>query len=293
MRLLRAATLTVSDPLATAQRYVQCFDYRIVEDGPVDEDLARSWDAPAMGGRRCITVSPASGAEVYLRFIAGVPVEGYLPLRTHGWAAVEICVADVMAVHERMQGSPFEIIGPPRAIPGLDAILPMQVKGPDGEIVYLTQIFSDLPMYDLPRAGSLVDHLFILVLACSDLDASLAWLQSQARLSLGRKMDIPYTMLAKSFGLPLSDLHTIVTATHGRDVFLELDQYPAAATPRPVRAGELPPGIGIATLRHPELAELPGPWITPPRQRPGTIYGGQLAGTLRAPDGALLEIVGY
>jgi len=291
VKLLRAATLSVADPAAAARRYVEWFDYRIVEQGRIDAELAHSWGAPGTAGKDFATLAPASGAAVYLRFIAGEPVAQYAPLRTFGWAAIEICVQDVLAVHQRMLRSPFEIIGPPREIEGLPAIFPMQVRGPDQEIVYLTQIRSDLPSYDLPRAASAIDKLFILVLACSDLKASLRWFERHARLSLGREMDIVYTMLAKAFGLAADSLHTIATVIHERDVFLELDQYPGAATPRPTRPGELPPGISIATLQHPEFDRLEGPWISPPAARGGVIYGGARAGTLRAPDGSLLEIV--
>jgi hypothetical protein len=79
--------------------------------------------------------------------------------------------------------------------------------------------------------------------------------------------------------------------THERDVFLELDQYPGAATPRPVHAGELPPGIAIATFKHPEFDRLTGPWIVPPARRDGIVYKGGRAGTMRAPDGTLVEVV--
>lgn len=291
MKLLRAATLQVADPAATARRYVEWFDYHIVEDGEVDAALARSWGAPAAHGRRCIVLQPDSRAGVYLRLVAGEPVDNYAPLRTYGWAALEICVQDVLAVNERMRDSPFKIIGPPREIEGLPAIFPMQVMGPDREVVYLTQIRSDLPSYDLPRAERRIDRLFILVLACSDLDASIGWFERHVRLELGRKMDIVYTMLAKSFGLPQSDLHTIATLIHGRDVFLELDQYPRAATMRPARAKDLPPGIAMATLVQPDFDLLKGPWIEEPRERGGVIYVGKRAGTMRAPDGTLLEVV--
>lgn len=291
MKLLRAATLTVADPEAAARRYVEWFGYRVVEQGRIDAALAASWGAHNAAGRRYVVLDPASRAPVSLRFIEGNVAPSFKPLRTHGWAALEICVEDVLAVNARLLGSPFEIIGPPREIQGLPSIFPMQVMGPDREIVYLTQIRGDLPSYDLPRAACPIDKLFILVLACSDLERSLAWFEHHARLALGRKMRIVYTMLAKSFGLPMSDLHEIATLVHGRDVFLELDQYPAAATPRATANGELPPGISLATLSHPEFGELPGPWITPPAHRTGRIYEGRLAGTLRAPDGTLLEMV--
>ena len=202
MKLLRAATLTVADPHGSARRYVEWFGYRIVEQGRIDAGLAASWGASRVAGRRFVVLEPASRAPVLLRFIEGEAPASFQPLRTYGWAALEICVEDVLAVNERLRNSPFEIIGPPREIDGLPSIFPMQVMGPDREIVYLTQIRGDLPSYDLPRAATPIDKLFILVLACSDLDASLAWFERHVRLALGRKMSIVYTMLAKSFGLP-------------------------------------------------------------------------------------------
>jgi hypothetical protein len=291
MRLLRAATLTVADPEGSARRYVETFGYRIVEQGRIDDGLAASWAAPRVSGRHFVVLEPASRAPVLLRFIEGDVPASFRPLRTYGWAALEICVEDVLAVNERLRSSPFEIIGPPREIEGLPSIFPMQVMGPDREIVYLTQIRGDLPSYDLPRAAAPIDKLFILVLGCSDLDASLGWFERHVRLALGRKMSIVYTMLAKSFDLPMSDPHEIATMVHGRDVFLELDQYPAAATTRSTPAGDLPPGISLATLAHPQFGALPGPWIVPPARRLGSIYGGRLAGTLCAPDGTLVEVV--
>lgn len=291
MKLLRAATLSVTDPEASAARYAEWLDYGVVERGILSTDLASAWGAPASAGRAYVIARPASGAAVFLRFVAGDPVPAYRPLRTHGWAALEICVTDVMKVNERMLESPFEIIGPPRRNDGLPTIHPMQVKGPDGEIVYLTQINNDLPAFDLARADSLIDKLFILVLACSDMETSIDWFGKAIGLPLGERLDIPYTMLSKAFDMPADHKHRISTIVHGRDLFLELDQYPPAATPRPAHAGQLPPGIAICTLSHPDLSAVRGDWITPPVHRGGPVYGGQLTGTLRAPDGTLVELV--
>jgi hypothetical protein len=166
----------------------------------------------------------------------------------------------------------------------------MQVKGPDQEIVYLTQIRNNLPAYDLPRAASLIDKLFIIVLACSDLQASLSWFETELKLSSGRSMDLIYTMINAAFDLPTDTKHTLATMVHGRDCFLELDQYPDATTTRPTEPGALPPGIAIATFRHPDFDALKG-WITPPVARKDAVYGDKRAGTLRAPDGTLVEVV--
>jgi catechol 2,3-dioxygenase-like lactoylglutathione lyase family enzyme len=291
MKLLRAATLAVPDAAATTQRYCDWFDYSIVERGELSEDLARSWGAPANAGKPYAVVQPASRADLYIRIVEGDRAPGYRPLRTFGWAAIEICVQDVLAANARMIESPFEIIGPPREIEGLPAIYPMQVEGPDGEIVYLTQIRSDLPAYDLPRASTPIDKLFICVLACSDMRASIRWFEETVGISFGREMEIVYTMLAKAFGTPMDKLYTISTMVHERDVFLELDQYPPEAATRPTVEGQLPPAVAMVTLKVPDFNRIRGEWITPPKRRDGPVYNGGRAGALRAPDGALVEIV--
>lgn len=296
MKLLRAATLTVADVDASVERYVKWLNYSVAERGNVARDLALSWDAPASTGRDMAVLRPASGEGVFLRFVQGDIPASYRPLRSYGWAAIEICVQDVLAVNKRMSDSPFEIIGPPREIPGLDAIFPMQVQGPDGEIVYFTQIRDDFPAFDLPRAKSLIDRLFILVMACSDLTASGKWMEQNVGLSLGGDpMKIEYTMIANAFGLPLDSLHEIATLVHERDVFLELDQYPAAAETRPKAAGQLPPGVAVGTIGAVDIDELYASsgqeWVCAPVVRDGCIYNGKRAGVVKDPDGALVEIV--
>jgi hypothetical protein len=289
MNLLRAATLVTPNVDATARRYAQWLDYAVVEEGEVSADLAASWSAPASAGRPYAVLQPASGADVYLRFVEGDPVPEYRPLRTYGWAAIEICCQDVIAVNARMQDAPFEIIGPPKRIDGLPTIHPMQVKGPDGEIVYLTEIVS--PGNGLPHPGSLIDKLFILVLASDDMEASGAWFSQTLGLDVGAPMTIVYSMINEAFDLPRDSRHALATATFEKDVFLEFDQYPEAATVRPGHAGALPPGVAICTLKHPNFDSVRGDWIIPPAVRDGAVYGGKHAGVLRAPGGALVEVV--
>jgi hypothetical protein len=78
-------------------------------------------------------------------------------------------------------------------------------------------------------------------------------------------------------------------------VFLELDQMPPQATTRPHYPGELPQGAAIGSFLHPNFAALvernQDLWITPPRERESAIYGGKRAGTLRALDGTLVELI--
>lgn len=291
MKLLRAATLTVADLKTSIANYAKYLDYSVVDEGVVAPDLADSWDALKSAGQPYAVMQPSSGAEIYLRFIQQPPHPDFVPLRSYGWAAIEICVEDVLAVNARMEDSPFEIIGPPRKNDSLPSIHPMQVKGPDGEIVYFTQINGDLPEYDLPRAASLIDKLFILVMASSDLKASLDWTEKHVGLKQGRIIELVYTMIAKAFGTPMDELHSIATMTHERDVFLELDQYPEATISRPRHEGMLVPGCAIGTLWTPNFDALPGPWIVPPATREGPIYKGKRVGVMKDLDGTLIEIV--
>lgn len=293
MNLLRCATHSVVDLDAAKTRFAQWLDYAVVEEGTVPADLAAAWGAPASAGRRYAVMQPASDAAVFLRFVEGDRVPEYLPIRSYGWAAIEICVQDVLAVNDRMLSpqSPFPVIGPPNKIAGIDTIYPMQVRGPDLETLYFTQITTDAPDSGLPKAGSLIDKLFILVLACADMRATADWFAQTLKLDISDPMAIRYSMISLAFGLPISDLHEIVTAKYRGDVFLEFDQYPQGTIARPTQEGALPPGVSICTLTHPDFDQLDADWFATPVVRDGALYAGRRVGVLKTPEGALLEVM--
>lgn len=293
MQMLRAATLTTPDPQGAARRYGEWLGYETVETSFIEAPLAASWGAPAVEGKRQVVCRPESGAPLFVRFVEGEAPQSYRPLRSFGWAATEICVSDVLAVHDRMQqpGCPFEVIGPPRRLDGMPMIHAMQVRGPDGEIVYLTQIEDDPPGMRLPRARSLIDRIFIMVLACSDLEASKSWIEAVLGAQTTPTMAITYTMLAKAFDLPVERKHPIAMALHDSDGFLELDQYPEAAVQRPRGQGKLFPGVAMTTFVHPDLKAVGAPWFCAPSVREGAIYEGKAVGTVVGPDETLIELV--
>lgn len=292
MTLLRCATLVVADLAATCTRYAEWLGYSVVESGAIPADLAAAWNAPASAGRSYAVMQPASGEAVYLRFVEGDPVADYQPIRTYGWAATEICVTDVDAVHQRMLASPFEVIGPPRTLDGYATIKPMQVRGPDVEIVYLTEFAGHDPALVLPQPKTLVDRPFIIVHASKDIQAGLGWLRDVVGLAAIEPVSIRYTMIERAFGLSPEDKTAITTAQWpGGETFLEFDQYPAVATERPRHAGALPPGVAVVTMLHPDIARLEGHWLSPPVRREGPLYEGRAVGVLQTPEGALLEVI--
>jgi hypothetical protein len=290
--LLKCATHIVADVDAAVARYTRWLDYSVVEQGTVPADLAASWSAPASAGWPYAVMQPSSGSPVFLRFIEGDPVSDYLPIRTFGWAAIEICVQDVEAVNERMLASgDFEVIGPPKPLDGFPNVKPMQVRGPDQETVYLTEIRVDDPSAGLPRPKSLIDRPFILVLACPDLAKTAAWMAQVLALEVSDPVAIRYSMISLAFGLPADDKHALVTAKWQGQVLLEADQYPEGTTERPCHPGALPPGVSIVSIVHPDLARLEGHWDSPPVVRDGALYAGARVGVLRTPEGALLEVI--
>lgn len=291
MTLLRCATLVVGDVEAATARYVKWLDYRIVERGTVPGELAEAWQAPVSDGRQYSVLQPASGSQVLLRFVEGDDVPDYQPIRSYGWAATEICVQDVEAVNERMERSEFEVIGPPKPLDGFPTVKPMQVRGPDREIVYLTEIRTDDPASGLPTPRTLIDRPFILVLACSDLAASMAWVRDVLGFDMIDPVSIHYSMISLSFGLPEGEKVALTTVKYEGETFLELDQYPAGTVVRPQHEGALPPGVALCTINHPDFVTLEGHWLVPPVARQGALYAGARSGILRMPDGVLLEVI--
>jgi catechol 2,3-dioxygenase-like lactoylglutathione lyase family enzyme len=289
--MLRCATLVVTDVDAAVARYGTWLDYRVIDTGRVDAEQAADWGSPATAGRRWALCGPAAGMPVFLRFVEGDLVLDYRPVTSFGWAATELCVTDVAGVHARLAKSPFAIIGPPTPIGGLPTIRPMQVRGPDADTTYLTEILTDDPAEGLPVPVSLVDHLFILVLACRDMAVNARWFADTLELQVSDPMSIRYSMINQAFDLPADTQHMIATARAGGRIVLELDQYPAGAAPRPAHTGALPPGVAICTLRHPDFHRLEVDWITPPTRREGALYNGRVTGTVRTPEGALVELI--
>ena len=292
MTLLKCATHIVADVDAAVERYSRWLDYAVVEDMVVPADLAEAWGAPASAGRRAVVMQPASGSPIFLRFIEGDEVPDYLPIRTYGWAATEICVDDVEAVNARMiESKVFDVIGPPKPLDGFPNVKPMQVRGPDKETVYLTEIRVDDPSSGLPKPRSLIDRPFIMVLACPDLRATMAWMADVLGLEVIGPVAIRYSMISLAFSLPEESRHELVTIKWKGQVFLEADQYPEGATERPAHPGAQAQCPSSRAKSGCIIDTIDTPGGSAPVVRQGPLYGGARVGVLRTPEGALLEVI--
>jgi catechol 2,3-dioxygenase-like lactoylglutathione lyase family enzyme len=263
----------------------------LVEQGTIDADLAASWGTPKSAGARYAMLQPASGADCFLRLVEAPLPADFTPTRTYGWAAYELTVQDVFGWPDRLEGSGFDIVGPPKALEGLPYFIPMQVTGRGREMIYLNEVAENTPTSDLPKAGSLTDHIFIVILATPDREANLTWFEQTLKLDISSSYTLAYSMINNAFDLGSDYRTTITMVQKDRLPIIEVDDYPDAATVRQGDPAMLPPGNALVTLAVDDLDALDASFIAPPVARDGPLYGGRRAATVRGLAGELIELL--
>lgn len=243
-----AVTLTVSDISSVEETYGEYFGYRVVDRGKVTTAMSQVWQTPKLVGRDYILMQPESGEPVYLRVVQQDPVEGFAAMKTWGWNSNEILVQDTHAVHEKLKGSPFRIIGEPKGLSMNPEVIAMQVMGPAEELIYLTRIPEGKSLFKLGSAKSFVDRTFIVVLGGPDMSAMRAFYSEQLGMPTMEPSDSTITVLAKAYGLPLDHPFQLGIVRFPQNFLIELDEYPPEATARPQREGELPPGMAMVSF---------------------------------------------
>jgi hypothetical protein len=286
---IRIATIAASDLAGVETFYTKWLDYSVTKRGSVTQALAASWGAPASAGRPYLMMQPASGVDVYIRAVGIDPMPGYRPLTTFGWNAVELIVDDVYKLHERLEASPFEIIGEPHSLGGQFAsIHAMQMAGPGSEIVYLTCETGERRESTLPIPQSFVDRPFIMVLAGPDIEALEEFYGSRFGLPKIPQFRMPLPRIARAQGLPDDHrfaLGLLRCAERGNSI--ELDQYSERAGPRPRARGELPPGVAMTSFSVASLDGLDVRFLA----QPARLYGSRRAATFLGPAGELTELI--
>ena len=260
---IRAVTVACADVAASLAAYRSAFGYEELARGVVTAEAAGAWGAPNTQGRDWAVAGPDRGGveasapeppessaawSGAVRFVESPRPSGHAPLRHTGWAALEVAVVDVDAVAGAVEAAGFAVLRRPGALSSTTALHAMQVSGPSGEVVYLTQQLRRLDAFELPVPHRAVDRVFVAVLAAADLAASRAFYE--ARFAVRRASDHPVAIkvVNDAFGLPEETPHRLSSLQLAGRCLLELDQYPPAATPRPRLPGELPPGVAVVTF---------------------------------------------
>ena len=283
--------VTVPDLESALRDYHDVLGMRVIEQGVVGHDLAAAWACPNSAASPMAVLQPASGADCCIRIVEQPDHASFKPTTTYGWAAYELTVKDVFRWPDRLQGSGFDIVGPPKELEGLPFFVPMQVLGTGREMVYLNEVRENTPSSDLPHAKSLTDHIFIVILATPDRVATVQWYKEKLHLTEGDTYTLEYSMINDAFDKPAGTVSDLTMVQNDRLPIVEVDDYPAEATKRPTHAGMLPPGNGLVTLAVDSLDDINIEWIMPPVSRVEAPYSGRRSATTIGPAGELLELI--
>lgn len=232
-----SATLVTDRLDACVAAWAGFLDHRPGAEAPLPDSTARRWAAPGLSGARSVWLHNALG-EPWLRLVEDETATPRPPFRNPGWQALEIAVADVDALAARLAGSPFTCLGEPADLDVSDAIRAMQVLGPAGEVLYLTEVRDAVPGFDLPRARCPIDRLFIPVLLAPDRTAASACygaLGGPAPMIFDTRIGV----LNRARGLAADTRHPVATLQLAGASLIEIDEL--SGLPRP--AAEIPPGI--------------------------------------------------
>lgn len=286
-------TLTCFDCSVHEKAYQEMLDYRTIERGTVSEEQASSWNLD-VAGREFFIMQPASGAPVYLRFIANEEgkKEDHEPLRHLGWNAIEILVEDTDTLASELeQSSYFQVVQPPAYLTDQKNIRALQATGPANEMLYLTEIHDPgKTFFNLGTAQSRVDRPFIMVLGTSDIEASRRFYQNVLKMHTTEPMAYRIAVLSEAYGVPEDSLHRIALAGLPEKLAIEMDEYPAGALPLTEKkslGGILSISYAVSDLNA--LAQLPEAGETSSHEH--APFGRYRALTLRGPTGELIEFI--
>lgn len=284
-----AVTIAVPDLAIAEQAYGTTLGYQVVERGEISADVSGLWNAPVAAGRPYLMMQPASGANMYFRFVESPSVPGYEPLKTYGWNANELLVEDVDAMPARLEGSPFEIIAMPRNLSTTDEIKAMQAFGPAKELTYFTTVKN--LAFGLGKAESFVDRVFIVINGGRTMDSHMDFYGKTLGIEVSDPQPVRMSALNAILGYDSEREHPLSTANIGGPFMLELDQYPEGTVARPILPGDIPPGISIVSFEVDDLDAIPVDFRSKTAKPDGHPYGGRRAGVIVGPNGEWLELI--
>ena len=281
-------TLVAADIDATVAAYCDFLDAEVLESSEVSHDQATLWGKPALAGSPVVTLQSASGYP-WIRVISNPDVVPARPFLELGWMALEVLVANVDKLADRLADSPFEIYRPPADLDVSDAIRAMQVIGPAGEVLYLTQVNAAVEPFDIPRARCSIDRLFIPVSCCLRREEGLA-VYKKLGASKSWSFDTRIASVNKAHGLDLALRHSVATVQLAGQSMVEIDQL-GVAKARPPTAGRLPAGIAMVSFVFDNIDNIGLRPISPARHLQGKLYGGQRVACCRGAGGELIELI--
>ena len=267
---IETVTILTHDLSKSAAMYISAFGWQNKgSEYLLRTEEADRWQATDLTGAKVLEVCGINGG---VRFIESTSYQNPLPLRTFGWSALEICVDDVHKYVAQAVEAGFEVLNEAVPLSGTAKPLPLiaaQLAGINGEVVYITQILSEVPNFELPDVSKESGSIFICVLGASDLEKSREVLEANFEVRRASDREVAIRVINRVYEKPLETLHRLSSLQLAGRNAIEIDQLPIQGEKREKLAGNLPAGISVVTVR----GEVSEPMI------------------ITLPDDALLEIL--
>jgi hypothetical protein len=272
---IQQATLIVHDAAPVLSAYAN-LGLGALRHGAVSVEQAHAWGQPELADCDVVELGTTPNERGLLRLIE-VPGTPPRPTRfSHGWLALEILVRDVDALAKLLPDHGFEVVGPPADLDVSPHIRAMQVVGPAGEMLYLTQVRAPVPPFDIPVSPHWFDGrpfdqhigpLFIAVMSTpSRANTLLACTALAPKQSL--QFDTKITVLNRALGRTVDSRWPVATTQWAGGCLFEIDEVQDPGLQAPATVGALPAGLAWISMQAPSNAPparlfevSPGAWL--------------------------------
>ena len=285
---IACVTVAASDLAAVEACYADFLGYRTVGRGSLEAELARLWDCPRAAGSKYLLMAPERGDDFVFRFIQSPASSRYTAFASHGWNAAELIVRNVDALAERLSDSPFRVVGAPQNLSFSDDIRAMQVVGPGGELLYLTEIKRAVPGLDAPQVRCDVDRVFIVILGGPSMSVLQNFYAEKFGVEPAPAVESRVKGMSAAFGFSPEHKYPIAALKLAGQSLIEVDEMPAEAEARMAAEGLLPPGIAMVSFvgASGDAGGEPQAQLAPPPYR-----GRWRAGFMSGPTAEKIEIL--
>ena len=253
LRAIDHAVVICRDLADACAAYIHYLDQVVVCEELLNPDYARKLGLTGMDGALSAWLGVA-GQSPWLLLVQSAHAKIAAPFARQGWMALELAVLNVDALAPSLQGSPFQIIAEPKDLDFSDAIRAMQVQGPAGEVLYLTQIKRPVPPFRLPQTKLRVDRPFVAVIGCTDAGTASAFylgLGADKRL----RFDTRLGALNDAHGLAPDTQHKVATVELLYGHLLEIDA-PACKLAPAMQIDGSDAGIACVVMTRSHAGEL-------------------------------------
>ena len=292
LRFLQIVTHCVESIDVAVSAWTEWLGYQVVGEGCLDAQLCAVWATPQSIGQRYCVLQPASGAEVFIRFVEnGIP-NHYTPA-SYGWSATELLVTDPDRLLRELANSPFtHVAGPADLFAQKKAPRALQMRGPSGELLYFTRILPGGSRYGMKGAVSPVDRPFIVPLGGPSMDEMQRFYGDKLGLRTMEPMLFINGIMARACNVDSRTPFSMsIAPLPGRRFLIEMDELPGGLEYRPTPPGQLPCGMAMVSFLVKRLEDIPGTLRAEPKTIQALPYKGRRAAVIQGSAGEWLELI--